>query len=362
MQADFATADAGNWDAPRQGESLRILIVTDAWAPQVNGVVRTLEALNQELSAKGHVVKFATPSEHATLPMPAYPEIRLALFPRAILLRHFRSFRPDAVHIATEGPLGFAARAICRGRSIPFTTSFHTRFPDYFRARFPIVPERALYRLLKNFHGASAVTMVSTPSLQAELETHGFRNLKLWTRGVEIGRYRPGPKDAFERLGLDLPRPIFLSVGRLAVEKNLEAFLALDLPGSKVVIGDGPQRRQLQTRYPQAQFLGAKSGDELARLYASADVFVFPSRTDTFGLVILEALASGLPVAAYPVLGPQDVVGNAPIGALRHDLRTACLEALAIPPDVCCAFAASRSWRASAEQFLSNLALCRGAF
>jgi 1,2-diacylglycerol 3-alpha-glucosyltransferase/glucuronosyltransferase len=362
MIAGAAQAERADTQNAAPAESLKLLVVTDAWPPQVNGVVRTLQALAQELKGLGHTVRFATPESHVTVPMPAYPEIRLALFPRPSLIRLFSAFRPDAVHIATEGPLGFAARAICQARLLPFTSSFHTRFPDYLSARIPFVPERALYRALKNFHAAADVTMVSTPSLRAELEAHGFRNLRLWTRGVDTEQFQPGPKDAFEHLGLSLTRPVFLSVGRVAIEKNLEAFLRLDLPGSQVVVGDGPQRRQLQARYRRVHFLGARTGVELARIYAASDVFVFPSRTDTFGLVLLEALASGLPVAAYPVVGPLDVIGNAPVGALRTNLRTACLEALMLAPKACRAFAVERSWQISARQFLANLVLCRGAF
>ena len=284
----------------------RILIVTDAWAPQVNGVVRTLEALGRELSKLGHSVRFATPEHHTTVPLPTYPEIRLALFPRAGLLQEIDSFRPDAIHIATEGTLGLSARAICQERGLAFTTSFHTRFPDYVHARFPFIPESAVYGALRAFHGAAAATMVSTPSLKSELEAQGFRNVRLWSRGVDVERFQPGERDYFSRLPMRLAGPVFLYVGRIAVEKNVEAFLALDLPGTKVLAGEGPERQALAVRYPDAVFLGAKTGEELAALYRASDVFVFPSRTDTFGLVLLEALASGVPVAAFPVQAPLE--------------------------------------------------------
>jgi glycosyltransferase involved in cell wall biosynthesis len=334
--------------------AMKILIVTDAWAPQVNGVVRTLESVGRELTALGHTVRFATPENHTTLPLPTYPEIRLALFPRAALLRQIEDFKPDAIHIATEGTMGLSARAICVERGLPFTTSFHTRFPDYVHARFPFIPESAVYGALRTFHGAAAATMVSTQSLKQELESHGFQNVRLWSRGVDVDVFAPGPKDAF---GADVVRPVFLYVGRVAVEKNVEAFLALDLPGTKVVVGDGPARDELAARCADVKFLGQKSGAELAALYRSSDVFVFPSRTDTFGLVLLEALASGVPVAAFPVQAPLEIVGEASVGALDEDLRAACLSALAIPAEACRGFAQTRSWKACAEQFLVNIAL-----
>jgi len=340
--------------APSPG-SRRILIVTDAWAPQVNGVVRTLEMLGRELTASGHQVRFATPERHTTLPLPTYPEIRLALYPRRALVSELDAFRPDAIHIATEGTMGLFARQICLERGLSFTTSFHTRFPEYVHARFPFIPESAVFAALKSFHAPATATMVATPSLMRELEAHGFANLKLWSRGVDVDHFKPAPKLAFEEMGLALARPIFLYVGRIAVEKNVEAFLALDLPGSKVVVGDGPQGAELKARYPQARFLGHRGGEELARLYAASDVFVFPSRTDTFGLVILEALASGLPVAAYPVTGPIDIIGNSSGAVLDEDLRSACLKALTISPETARALALRHGWRASAEQFLANL-------
>lgn len=338
---------------------LRILIVTDAWKPQVNGVVRTLEYLTGELAGMGHDVRYATPEGHPTVPLPTYPEIRVALFPRSKMLKRIEEFAPDAIHVATEGPLGMAARAICRRKAWRFTTSFHTRFPQYVHARFPIIPEPPVYAILRRFHGAAAVTMVATPSIKRDLETHGFTNLVLWSRGVDIEQFSPGRRISAGAFLPGAPRPLFLYVGRVAVEKNVEAFLKLDLPGTKLIVGEGPQRPELQARFAQAKFLGQKTGDDLAAIYASSDVFVFPSRTDTFGLVLLEALASGTPVAAYPVSGPLDVVGTAKVGALAENLREAALQALAIARDSCRRFAESNSWRASAEQFTSNLALTR---
>jgi glycosyltransferase involved in cell wall biosynthesis len=353
------SANRGKIAAPVKGGALRILIVTDAWTPQVNGVVRTLETLGRELVSMGHQVRYATPENQTTLPLPTYPEIRLALFPRQTILRLIDEFSPHAIHIATEGTMGLSARAICLERGLPFTTAFHTRFPDYIHARFPFIPETAIYGALKAFHAPASATMVSTISLKRELEAHGFANVALWSRGVDIGLFAPRPDSELHEIRAGIARPIFLYVGRLAVEKNVESFLALDLPGTKLVVGEGPQRAELEARFPAARFLGQRTGEDLARIYAASDVFVFPSRTDTFGLVLLEALASGTPVAAYPVQGPLDVLGEADIAVLDEDLRSACLAALRIQREDCRAFAMARSWRASTEQFLGNLALVR---
>jgi glycosyltransferase involved in cell wall biosynthesis len=339
---------------------MRILIVTDAWAPQVNGVVRTLTMLARELAALGHEAHFVTPENHTTLPLPTYPEIRLAVYPRGTLIKAIEDFAPEAIHIATEGTMGLWARALCLERKLPFTTSFTTRYPDYVTARFPFIPHGLVYGALRAFHAAASATMVSTPSLMKELSGHGFTNLRLWSRGVDAELFCPGAPGVLGApkfdSAFDLPRPIFLYVGRVAVEKNVEAFLALDLPGSKVVIGEGPQRAELMARHPDVHFTGPLLGGFLAHAYRSADVFVFPSRTDTFGLVLLEALASGVPVAAYPVSAPMDVIGDAPVAALHHDLKTACLAALEISPAACREFALTRSWRTATEQFVSNLA------
>jgi glycosyltransferase involved in cell wall biosynthesis len=333
---------------------LKILIVTDAWRPQVNGVVRTLEVLGEDLTALGHTVRYATPEGRFTIGLPTYREIRLTVFPRWKLEKEIRAFAPDAVHIATEGTLGMSARSICLKHGIEFSTSFHTRFPEYVRARFPLIPEELVYRWLRWFHGPATAMMVATESLRREMQAHGFTNLRIWSRGVDVDHFHPIGDDH-----LPYERPVWLYVGRIAVEKNIEAFLKLDLAGTKVVVGDGPARAELEARYPAARFLGALSGQALVEAYAGSDVFVFPSRTDTFGLVLLEALACGIPVAAYPVQGPLDVVGDAPVGALDEDLRAACLKALEIarhPGSLTPRrFAEAHSWRACTLQFLRNI-------
>jgi glycosyltransferase involved in cell wall biosynthesis len=335
---------------------MKILVVTDAWHPQVNGVVRTLSHVAREAYGLGSEIEFLAPSEFRTLPMPSYPEIRLALPPPRAVARRLDEVKPDAIHIATEGPLGHAMRRLCIKRGLPFTTSFHTRFPDYLAERLPL-PERwsreATWAWLRWFHAPGAAVMAATPTLAEELISRGFKNVKIWPRGVDAQLFRPRTRT---RTALDLPQPIFLTVGRLAVEKNVEAFLALDLPGTKLVVGDGPARAQLAPRYPQAAFLGARQGEALAELYSAADVFVFPSRTDTFGLVLLEALASGVPVAAFPAAAPRDVIGAAPVGVLDEDLQRACLEALECSREECRAFALGMSWEASARIFLGHVA------
>lgn len=340
---------------------LKIMIVTDAWSPQVNGVVRTLETLGKDLANLGHTVRYITPLGRRTFPLPTYPEIRLAFFQRRALMREIRAFAPDAIHIATEGSLGMTARRICLKHGIAFTTAFHTRFAEYVHARFRMVPERVIWRWLRWFHHPASAVMVATNTLKRDLMAHGFKNLRLWSRGVDIEKFHP---IANARLPYDAP--VWITVGRVAVEKNIEAFLALDLPGTKVVVGDGPAKTALSQKYPQAKFLGSLSGEALTRAYAGSDVFVFPSRTDTFGLVTLEALACGMPVAAFPVEGPRDVVGPEITGAgdvavLDEDLRTACLGALdlarhprALSPR---AFAEGHSWRACTLQFLHNIAV-----
>ena len=327
----------------------RLTIVTDAWFPQINGVVRTLQRVKQELETLGKEIQVVSPDLFVNVPCPTYPEIRLALFSRRKLTRMLDSFQPSAIHIATEAPLGLAARRYCLKRGYSFTTSFHTRFPEYVHARFGI-PTAWGYAWLRRFHRPAAGVMVATQSLKRDLAGRGFRNLVDWSRGVDTELFRPQDEAVF-----DLPRPIFICVGRVAVEKNLEAFLDLELPGSKVVVGDGPQLDTLRRRYPQVHFTGAKVGEDLARHYASADVFVFPSRTDTFGLVLLEALASGLPVAAYPVTGPLDVVDGAPVGCLDEDLGKAARAAAALSPEACRDHALRFSWTRCAEQFASNL-------
>jgi glycosyltransferase involved in cell wall biosynthesis len=337
---------------------MRIAIVTDAWYPQINGVVRTLDTVRAKLVEAGHELLVISPDQFRTIPCPTYPEIRLAILPGRMVRRKLDQFQPDAIHIATEGPLGIAARNYCKGRRLPFTTSFHTKFPEYVQARFAIPPGWT-YRWLRRFHGAAARTMTATPSLEAELRAHGFSNLARWTRGVDTGLFHPR-KDEVPPTLKDLPRPIYLYVGRVAVEKNIEAFLALDLPGTKLVVGDGPMTAELKRRHPDVVFAGAHIGEDLARHYAASDVFVFASRTDTFGLVLLEALASGLPVAAYDVTGPRDVLAGMsadnPVGVLHADLAVAAREAVKLSPDACRNYALGFSWEASAAQFLGNLA------
>lgn len=333
---------------------MRILIASDAWRPQVNGVVRSLQALARTAPAVGAAIDFLTPADFVSVPMPTYREISLALAtPRAVSRR--LAARYDHVHIATEGPIGLVTRAVCLRERRCFTTSFHTRFPEYIQARCGL-PVAVSYAALRRFHNAGAGVMVSTPSLARALDTRGFRRLLRWTRGVDHALFTPDAK-----IALNFPRPIFLYAGRLAVEKNIEAFLALDLPGTKLVAGEGPARTALQARFPQAHFLGVKSSAELAALYASSDVFVFPSRTDTFGMVLLEALACGLPVAAYPVMGPLDVIGSSGAGALDFDLRAAALAALDIPREAARAHAAPFTWENCARQFVENIAYARGA-
>jgi glycosyltransferase involved in cell wall biosynthesis len=327
---------------------MRLLVATDAWHPQVNGVVRTLAMMAEAARALGVDVSFLTPQSFRTVAMPSYPDLRLALPYRAKIARLIEAARPNSIHIATEGPIGLLVRHYCRKHGLPFTTSFHTRFPEYISARLP-VRESWIWAALRRFHGASQAVMAATPALANELRARGFRNVVLWPRGVDARLFHPRQAD------LGLPRPVFLCVGRVAVEKNLEAFLELDLPGTKVIVGDGPARAVLARKYPQAVFLGARQGEELARAYAAADVFVFPSRTDTFGLVLLEALASGVPVAAFPVTGPRDVIGTAPVGALNEDLRAACLSALTISPKACLEFAAGHTWEASARIFVEHI-------
>jgi len=327
---------------------MRILVATDAWHPQVNGVVRTLTMMAEAAKAFGVDVSFLTPQSFRTFAMPSYPDLRLALPRPAKIARLIADIRPDSIHIATEGPIGLLVRRFCRKQGLPFTTSFHTRFPEYISARLP-VRESWIWAALRAFHGSSGAVMAATPALAGELRMRGFRNVVLWPRGVDAGLFHPRASD------LGLPRPVFLCVGRVAVEKNLEAFLDLDLPGSKVIVGDGPALAALIRKYPQAVFLGARQGEELAQAYAAADVFVFPSKTDTFGLVLLEALASGVPVAAFPVAGPRDVIGSEPVGALNDDLRTACLSALAISPQACLEFALRHGWEASARVFVENM-------
>ncbi|MFC3123501.1 glycosyltransferase family 4 protein [Pseudoroseomonas globiformis] len=346
------------------GIPARLLIVSDAWLPQVNGVVRTLTQVVNLLREGGDTVEVIGPDRFRNMAMPGYAEIRLALAPKRRLVQLIDQFHPDAVHIATEGPLGWAARALCLKRGWRFTTSFHTRFPDYLHARTR-VPRSWSWAVMRRFHAASAAVLVATPSLAAEMKQRGFANLTSWSRGVDTERFHPrtapGPGTDHEDPFAGLPRPVFLYAGRVAVEKNIAAFLELDLPGSKAVVGEGPQRAALQARYPTARYTGRLDNGHLAAAYAGADVFVFPSRTDTFGLVLLEALASGTPVAAFPVTGPIDVIAPAPekVGALDEDLRIACLGALEADRAACRRHAETWSWAACAARFRDTLTPAR---
>ncbi|MGH6624254.1 MAG: glycosyltransferase family 4 protein [Burkholderiaceae bacterium] len=330
---------------------MKIVIITDAWHPQVNGVVRTIEATQDELMRAGHAIAVVAPELFTAVSCPAYPEIRLSLWPARRMARLLDSelkHAPDtAIHIATEGPLGNAARRYCVDRHLPFTTAYHTRFPQYLKAMFR-VPERWTYRFLRHFHGSAAAVLAPTVAVEAELRQHGIGRIARWTRGVNVEVFRP-----LAPLLDDPSHPVFLYVGRVSVEKNIQAFLALDLPGTKVVAGIGPSLELLKRRFPEVHFVGVLSQDDLARLYSGADVFVFPSRTDTFGLVMLEALACGVPVAAFPVQGPLDVLGDSNVAVLDEDLRKAALLALRIDRGACRRFAEQHSWQAATNQFIA---------
>lgn len=334
---------------------MKLAIVSDAWFPQVNGVVKTLSYTRDELLRLGHTVEMITPADFRTVPCPTYPEIRLSLWPGRAVARRLATLAPDAIHISTEGPLGLAARTWCVRNGFPFTTSFHTQFPEYVQLRTRL-PLAVSYAFMRWFHNAGRFTLVATRTLRARLARRGFTRLALWSRGVDTELFRPRGKDLYEDA-----RPIFLYMGRVAVEKNIEAFLALDLPGTKVVIGDGPDLGTLKHRYPAVRFLGYKSGEDLARHVAAADVFVFPSLTDTFGLVLIEALACGVPVAAFPVQGPIDVIDNGVSGVLDEDLRAAALKALDLDPAACRAAALRYSWAACTRQFLAHVEAARAA-
>lgn len=328
---------------------MKIAIVTDAWLPQTNGVVTTLNRTGTCLRQMGHEVLFVTPEKFRTIPLPTYSEIRLSLFPYAKVARMLDMFAPEAIHIATEGPLGSAARRYCRRRRLKFTTAYHTRFPQYVRMRVPI-PVSVSYAFLRRFHRQAERTMVPTESIRQELSNRGFSNVVIWSRGVDTDMFRPGDRDY-----LQVPRPVSMFVGRVAVEKNIEAFLSLDLPGSKFVVGDGPDLQALSRKYPDVTFAGYKYGEDLVRHIAAADVFVFPSRTDTFGLVMLEAMACGVPVAAYPVAGPIDVVQQGVTGVLNDDLGQAVTGALKLNSGDARRYAEQHSWMMASRQFYSHL-------
>jgi glycosyltransferase involved in cell wall biosynthesis len=331
---------------------MRIMIVTDAWFPQTNGVVSTLAQTAEWLVRFGHEVKIVTPRDFRSIRCPTYPEIRLSILPDRKVFGCIREFSPQALHIATEGPLGLSARSHCVEHGLRFTTSYHTQFPQYLRARFPI-PLKLSYGALRWFHGAAVRCMVSTASVRRDLEAHGFDNLATWRRGVDTETFKPHPKDF-----LGLPRPIAAYVGRVAVEKNIDSFLKMAWSGSKVIIGDGPERARLERQYPSATFLGYRFGEDLAKHLSAADVMVFPSRTDTFGLVNLEAMACGVPVAAYPVTGPIDVIEDGVTGALDEDLAAAARRALGIDPRACRERALKSGWDVCSREFEGNLERC----
>lgn len=338
---------------------MRIAIATDAWFPQVNGVVRTLAATVAELDRRGYEVELVTPERFFTVPMPGYAAIRLALAPRFAVRRMLDAFAPDIVHISTEGPIGWAARGWCLSRGVPYTTAFHTRFPDYAAVRTGISAER-FWPIMQRFHAYSRAVLVATPSLEQELKRRGFGQTRPWSRGIDQWIFRTDGE--MHPALADLPRPILLNVGRVAAEKNLDAFLSIDTPGTKVVVGDGPAMAEMRDRYPDAVFLGALSGEELASAYRGADCFVFPSRTDTFGLVVIEALSCGLPVAAYPVPGPVDILGadgcgygEEPVGGVDEDLSLAIGRALAARRRAAAAYGAQFSWERATDQFLKAL-------
>ena len=328
---------------------MRILIATDAWRPQVNGVVRTYERLDEEFAALGIEADYLTPADFRTVPCPTYPEIRLAVPGYGQVVERLAQRKPDAIHIATEGPVGWMTRKWCLSRRVPFTTAFHTRFPEYLHSRFGI-PAAWTYAAQRSFHNAGAGLMVASPTLASELCRRGFERPMPWSRGVDTEVFRPRDIRLF-----GAGEPVFLYVGRVAIEKNLDAFLRLDLPGQKVVVGTGPMLTELKMRYPDVLFTGKKTGYELADCYASADVFVFPSLTDTFGIVLLEAMASGLPIAAFPVVGPCDNVIAGETGALDGDLRKACLDAMNIDRTRVRNHASTFSWETAARLFISNI-------
>lgn len=338
---------------------MRIAICTDAWHPQVNGVVRTLATTVDRLIARSHEVELITPGQFCTMPLPGYSEIRLAMAPRFGTRRTLADFAPDIVHIATEGPIGWSARSWCKANAVPFTTAFHTRFPEYAAARTGLKPEH-FWPLMRRFHRPSSAVLVSTPTLADELAAQGIGQTRQWTRGIDRDLFHPR-HDPLPELAA-LPGPVLLSVGRVAVEKNLGAFLDADVEGTKVVVGDGPDLARLKVRYPHVRFLGALHGTDLARAYCSADVFVFPSRTDTFGLVMIEALACGVPIAGFPVPGPLDVVGlqgYGPanmlpmcVGALNENLALAIRKAVRCDPLGAAVHGASFNWDRATDQFL----------
>ena len=348
---------SGNLPATAGERPQRIMLVTDAWEPQMNGVVRTLTRTIAECREMGHEVEIIHPGlGYKTYPLPTYPDIQIAIGAKKDIARRFKEFEPEAIHIATEGPLGMAARSICIKWKLPFTTSYHTKLPEYINARFKFIPTAVGYAFMRWFHNAGGRMMVTTPSMRDDLMARGFKNLTPWARGVDVVQFNPDKRhmngeDLFE----GMERPIWINVGRVAVEKNIECFLELDLPGTKVVVGDGPLLEALKVKYTDAVFTGSKFGDELARHFADADVFVFPSWTDTFGLVNLEAMACGTPVAAFPAHGPKDIIPGSGGGFINDDIRQACLDCLEIDRAAPRAHAEKHSWKQCAIDFVENL-------
>jgi glycosyltransferase involved in cell wall biosynthesis len=341
---------------------MRIAIATDAWFPQTNGVVRSLATTISILERRGYEIELIAPDQFITVPTPGYREIRLAISPRFGVRRTLRRYRPDIVHIVTEGPIGWAARAWCKANSVPFTTAFHTRFPDYAAVRTGLSPDR-FWPIMRRFHQPSSAVLVSTSRLMDELAERGIGNARLWSRGIDKSLFHPRHEPLPELA--TLPRPLLLYVGRIAPEKNLDAFLGAPVAGSKIIVGEGPARRELEQRFPEAMFLGALHGEQLARAYCSADIFVFPSLTDTFGLVLIEALACGVPVAAYPVQGPLDILGpsacgidgqlSEPAGALDASLSNAIAKAQHVSRDAAARLGASFDWEKCSDQFVNAL-------
>ncbi|MEZ6029498.1 MAG: glycosyltransferase family 1 protein [Hyphomonadaceae bacterium] len=334
---------------------MRIMLVTDAWDPQVNGVVRTMKRVISECEQLGHTWDIVSPNGFKTIPLPTYSEIKLAFGAKKVIEERFLEFEPDAVHIATEGPLGWAARAVCLRHKFPYTTAYHTRFPEYISARFFFLPNWMGYMYVREFHRYSGRVMVATPSMRDELQDRRFKNIVPWSRGVDTDLFHPSKRQEDRGPFKGMKTPIWLNVGRVAVEKNIAAFLETPLEGTKVVVGDGPQMEALKVKHPDAHFLGVKQGEDLAACFANADCFVFPSLTDTFGLVILEAMAAGTPVAGYNVPGPRDIIPDTGAGAVNDDLATACHAALACSRERTREYAETYSWRACAEQFINNL-------
>ncbi len=328
---------------------MKIALISDAWHPQINGVVTTLANTVKALERLGHVVKLMTPDLFKNYPCPGYPDVRLAFLCGPKLRPLIKSFKPDALHLVTEGPVGFAARRYCQELGYRYTSSYLSQYPDYLNMRIGF-PKQVSAAYLRWFHSDSARVMVATPTLEHDLRKKGYQHLVRWSRGVDTGLFKPRPKDF-----INDQRPIFMYTGRVAIEKNIEAFLNLDLPGTKYVVGDGPHKEMLEKKYPSARFTGYQQGERLASYMAAADVFVFPSLTDTFGVVLLEALACGVPVAAFPVQGPKDVINDSKVGILNDDLHYAAMKALSLSPNDCLRYAMEYTWEKSARQFLDNL-------